>query len=270
MRGRLAEPALPRASARPRRRGTRTRSPRRVAAAARRRCRCRRRPGSRAGRAGRSRRVASSRNADASQLPRSGRRATRRRGRGARSASGGVPHAGQPSTPNTVTSLPAERAPQRVAERADRGVILEHEHGVDARSTSSASQSRSTALSHGMLTTASPKPVLGEELRRERAPRAASPARTRRGPRPSPSRRTRAAARLERSPGELDPARRRPDREPDRDVLLRLLDRPAQRAPASPRRSPAARSSCSEARRAARCRARSGATCPGPAGISPA
>ena len=44
-----------------------------------------------------------------------------------RSASAGVPHAGQPSTPKTVSRSTPELAAERVAEPADRRVVLEHE-----------------------------------------------------------------------------------------------------------------------------------------------
>ena len=53
----------------------------------------------------------------------------------ARRASGGVPQAGHPSTPRTCTLALVEAGvtegpPQRVAQPADRGVILDDDHGL--------------------------------------------------------------------------------------------------------------------------------------------
>ena len=157
----------------------------------------------------------------------------------ARSASAGVPHAGQPSTPNTVTSRPSSA--QRVAEPADGRVVLEHEEPRSASSASSHSASK--RLSHGMFTTASPTPRSASSSDAvERLVQHHRPVREQDGVRALAQ--TRAAPDA-RAAVELDPPRRRPDREPDRDVLLRLARPPSAGARASPRRSPAARSSCS-------------------------
>ena len=112
-----------------------------------------------------------------------------------RSASAGVPHAGQPSTPKTVTR-PRQLAPQRVAEAADRSVILEDEDGLVG--SERAEPLRSKRFSHGMFTTAS-RALAPRGAPRASAPRAASPARTREDA-SSPSRSTRAATDLDAAP----------------------------------------------------------------------
>ena len=177
------------------------------------------------------------------------------------SASAGVPHAGQPSTPNTVTErLAVETPPERVAERADRRVILEHEHlleGRDLRREPLRGRSGS-ATAWRRPGARSPRPR--RAARRRGAPRAGAPARTRAGPRRAlragrrlarPRARTRQAARSGAGTARSRAGSRRSRRRPRS---------PSGRARASPRRSPAARSSCSAAPRAARRRAGSGAT----------
>ena len=83
-----------------------------------------------------------------------------------------------------------ERGAERVAEAADRRVVLEDEDVLE-RGDLAASQSASKRLSHGIATTRSDSsPLLRQQLGGARAPRAASPARTRRA-----RRRSRRAAR---------------------------------------------------------------------------
>ena len=144
-----------------------------------------------------------------------------------RSASSGVPHAGQPSTPKTVDRAALELAAERVAEPADGRVVLEHEDVLE-RLDLGGEPLPSKRLSHGMFTTRSGDALaLGELLGgEERLVQEHGPVGEEHGVAPIPQHR--AAAGRELVAGrQLDPPRRRPDREPDRDALVRVLDRPA-------------------------------------------
>ena len=120
--------------------------------------------------------------------------------------------------------LRAERAPERVSERADRRVILEHEHGAMGLDHLG-EPGRVDRVEPRQVHDSEPEAAVGEELRRdERLVQHHRPVREQDGVRALPH--DASAPRLELAV-ELDATRRRPDGEPDRDVPLRLLDRPA-------------------------------------------
>src|SRR6266851_324861 len=81
-----------------------------------------------------------------------------------RSASVGVPHAGQPSTPNTVTARPS-RWRRRESPSAPMGAWSSTTKISVNGSTRSASQSESTRLSHGMFTTCTRAPIASAAFR---------------------------------------------------------------------------------------------------------
>ena len=127
-RGDVAEPARPRARRRREGRGRRAAiAPGEPLAQPVDDRRCRRRRGSRADRAGRPRRVASSADARREPCARCDRRATRRRARGGAAPPRACRTPASPRRRRPSTDRPAERAAERVAEPADRRVVLEHE-----------------------------------------------------------------------------------------------------------------------------------------------
>ena len=213
--------------------------------AARRRSRSRRRPASGAGRGGRPRSasVTASRARGGAAI-RSASDAPSSRWK--RSASCGVPHAGQPSTPKTVDAAVRRSAAADARRRARRPA-----RGPRARRRASNGRRppRASPRRRGSATACS------RPRRRRRRARATRTAEQRLVQHHRPVReehrvvavaQDRAASRLRELAGrELDPTRRRPDREPDRDALLRLLDRPAQERARLLGVRRAARSSCS-------------------------
>ncbi len=158
------------------------------------------------------------------------------------------------------------RPAQRVAETPDRRVVLEDEEPRHRARPSS--QSASKRLSHGRSTTSRPMPTLVEQLggsqRLVQHHRAVGEEDGVRAFAHDAGHDRARARRRDRSAGERGRSRAGSRR-----------SRPPPRPPSAARhaslpRCPAARPSCREARRGARCRGSTGATCPGPAGISPA
>ena len=146
-----------------------------------------------------------------------------------RSASSGVPHAGQPSTPRTESARPSSTRRSPSPSAADRGVVLEDEDVVEGRDLAGEPLGVEAVEPRQRDDAQDEAVALGEELGGEQRlvqqhrpvgdedgvpPRRAAPT-----PRPDLGL---VAAR------KLDPARGGPDREPERDVPVRVLDRPAQ------------------------------------------
>ena len=160
-----------------------------------------------------------------------------------------------------------ERAPERVAEAADRRVVLEDEDVVEGgdlrrepvrveaveprhrhdRTDSSPLSASSSAASSASWSITGPYGTAPRRL-----PRAAR----------CPGRRVARA--------EARSAAARADREPQRDASRRASSTAQRRAPGLLPRARLDDRRRSGAPRAARCRGRSGATCPGPAGMRPA
>ena len=138
--------------------------------------------------------------------------------------------------------VPGSCASQRVAEPADRRVILEHEDAARAPRTACSSQSASTRLSHGMHEPRARAPLL------RAAPAAVSASLSMTGPYATstaspPSRSDAPAARLERPVAARSGAATARSRAGSR-RSLRPRSTAQRRTRASPPRSPAERSSC--------------------------